>query len=62
MELQPENSDDSDVSSEENFDWFDQEIHADDTYFCIVNLQRRSILPGEQVYYQYGNRTNRFLM
>jgi hypothetical protein len=51
MELLEYNKEDSEQSDEENMDWFDQDLHADDTYFCIVNLQRTQILPGEQVYY-----------
>lgn len=51
MEMLDLGKEDSEQSDEENMDWFDKDLHSDDTYFCIVNLQRKQILPGEQVFY-----------
>ena len=46
--------------SEEDFDWFE---HDDkDCYFVLVNKDRRTIKAGEQVFYCYGDRSNRFLL
>ena len=33
-----------------------------DKYFVLVNKERRTIQPGEQVHNTYGNRCNKFLM
>ena len=33
-----------------------------DTYFCYVNKNRETIEAGDQVFYCYGNRTNKFLL
>jgi len=52
------NSDETD----EEFDWFDAEQMTNDTFFCFVNKNRRTIETGEQVFYCYGNRTNKFLL
>lgn len=41
--------------------WQHKEVD-DETYFCYVNLQRRTLQPGEQAYYCYGNRSNKFLL
>ena len=50
-----ENSDD-----EENFDWCDLKKKEDNenTYFIFVNNDRRTIQPGEQVFFSYGRRNN----
>ena len=48
--------------TEEEFDWFDPVEHTDDTYFVFVNKNRKTITAGEQVFYCYGNRTNKFLL
>lgn len=48
--------------TDEEFDWFDPVEHTQDTYFNFVNKNRKTIMPGEQVYYCYGNRTNKFLL
>lgn len=34
----------------------------DDTYFVFVNNERQAIQKGQQVYYCYGSRSNRFLL
>ena len=34
----------------------------DNTYFNFVNKNRKTIEAGEQVFYCYGNRTNKFLL
>ena len=62
-ESEEESEDNSDETDDE-FEWFnpkDQQI-VDDTYFTFVNKTRRTIQPGEQVYYCYGNRSNKFLL
>ena len=44
------------------WDWYCSEKHDAETYFCYVNTSGQTINPGEQVYYHYGNRSNRFLL
>ena len=56
-----EESSTSDESDEE-FDWYKSELHDDELYITLCNLQRRTLMPGEQAYYCYGNRTNKFLL
>lgn len=34
----------------------------DDTYFTFVNKNRKTFETGDQVFYCYGNRTNKFLL
>ena len=48
--------------TDEEFDWFDAGQHTDDTYFTFINKNRETIQAGEQVFYCYGNRTNKFLL
>jgi len=36
--------------------------HTSETSFCLINKNRRTIEAGEQVFYCYGNRTNKFLL
>lgn len=33
-----------------------------DNYFVMVNKNTKSILPGEQLYYNYGRRSNAYLL
>ena len=47
--------------TDDEFEWY-EEKDIDDTYFTYVNKTRRTLEPGEQVYYCYGNRNNRFLL
>lgn len=35
---------------------------CDETYFVFTNLNRRTLQPGEQAFYCYGNRSNKFLL
>lgn len=35
---------------------------AKDTYFTYVNKDRRAFEQGDQVFYCYGNRSNKFLL
>ena len=56
------NSSKGSEETDEEFSWFNPEEHLDDTYFHLVNKNRRTIEPGEQVFYCYGNRTNKFLL
>lgn len=32
--------------SDEEFDWYKHELNAE-TYFCLVNVERRTLQPGE---------------
>jgi hypothetical protein len=48
-------------SSDEEFTWYNHELNGE-TYFCLVNVSRRTLEPGEQAYYCYGDRSNRFLL
>jgi len=62
------NDDSSSSSSEayEDFAWFrGQEIQAKrepDTFIAFYNDSRRTALPGEQLFYCYGKRSNHFLL
>jgi len=47
--------------SDEEFNWYDQSL-ADDTLFVLVNNNRATFNPGDQVYYCYGNRSNKYLL
>jgi hypothetical protein len=46
---------------DENFDWFTKK-EEDDSYFVFVNNNRKPFLKGSQVYYNYGNRSNTYLL
>lgn len=48
--------------SDEEFGWYKSELHDDEMYIVFCNLQRRTLQPGEQAYYCYGNRSNKFLL
>lgn len=48
--------------TDEEFDWFDPEEHTEGTYFNFVNKNRETIQTGDQLFYCYGNRTNKFLL
>ena len=48
--------------TDEEFDWFKPEVMTDDTYFTFVNKNRKTFEAGDQVFYCYGNRTNKFLL
>lgn len=50
------------IEAEESFDWFEKQEHSETTYYSFVNKMRRTIEPGEQIFYCYGNRTNKFLL
>lgn len=50
------------ASSEETFSWYDRSKHEHESYFAMINLNRRDLMPGEQAFYCYGNRSNRFLL
>ena len=41
--------------------WLKQDNESE-TYLVIVNTSGRDIRPGEQVYYNYGRRTNTDLL
>ena len=46
----------------EFLDWYDPKKHKDESYVAYVNIERKPIEPGQQVYYCYGRRTNRYLL
>ena len=46
----------------ENFDWFDEKVHGDDTYFTYVNKNRKPIKAGEQIFYCYDFNSNQYLL
>ena len=48
--------------TDEEFDWFQAEEHTEDTRFNFVNKNRQTIQTGDQLFYCYGNRTNKFLL
>ena len=52
----------SESSADEEFDWYNSEKHDRESYFCFVNLRRRQLQPGEQAFYCYGNRSNKYLL
>ena len=52
----------SESSEDEEFDWYSSDKHDRDSYFCFVNLRRRQLQPGEQAFYCYGNRSNKYLL
>ena len=55
-------SEESDETSED-FEWYNPNAKMDkDTYFTYVNKDRKSFDKGDQVYYCYGNRSNKFLL
>ena len=58
---QGEATEESGDTSEE-FDWFEGEKMSEDTYFTFVNKNRKDYHPGDQVFYCYGNRSNKFLL
>lgn len=56
------NGDEIDYEFEdEDFSWYTEKI-KDETYFVMVNCERKTIKKGEQVYYCYGRRSNAFLL
>jgi len=58
----PLSEEENGTGSEEKFDWYDRGQHEKESYFAMVNLNRRDLMPGEQAFYCYGNRSNRFLL
>lgn len=52
----------SSEETDEEFEWYEREKHEAESYFTFTNLQRRTLMPGEQAYYCYGNRCNKFLL
>lgn len=52
----------SSEETEEEFDWYDGEKHDDESYFVLNNLNRKKFKKGKQVFYCYGNRSNKFLL
>ena len=49
--------------TDEEFDWYDAQAQQDDTFFTLVNKNRKTVEKGDQVFISYGgNRTNKFLL
>ena len=57
-----EEDDSESEESDEEFDWFSPVEHTDDTYFNLVNKNRKTFMPGDQVFTCYGDRTNKSLL
>ena len=51
---------DLDDSEDEDMSWYTDDLKS--TYFVIVNNSRKTINPGEQIYFNYGNETNDHFM
>lgn len=47
--------------TDEEFDWYNAKMD-DETHFVLVNNNRDDFEPGDQVYYCYGNRPNKYLL
>jgi hypothetical protein len=47
---------------DEDFSWYVDSKMKDETYFVLVNCDRRPLKVGEQAYYCYGKRSNAFLL
>lgn len=47
---------------DEDFSWYKDAKHRDETYFVLVNCDRRTVKKGEQAFYCYGKRSNAFLL
>ena len=43
----------ADIVELENFDWFDEKVHGNDTYFTYVNKSRKPIKAGKQIFFCY---------
>jgi hypothetical protein len=62
-EEEEDHSDQEDYEVEdENFDWYNDSTLQKDTYFVLVNCDRRTVKKGEQIFYCYGKRSNAFLL
>ena len=42
--------------------WYVHDRDVNDTYFVLVNCDRRTVKKGEQAFYCYGKRSNAFLI
>lgn len=62
MVLEEADDDDDPDYEDEDFSWYDDAAMRDDTYFVLVNCDRRTIRQGEQAFYCYGKRSNAFLL
>ena len=52
--------DELDDSEDEDMSWYTEDLKS--TYFVIVNNSRKTIKPGEQIFFCYGNETNDHFM
>ena len=48
--------------SDEEFEWCKNQEISEESYFVYVNKNRTTVRPGDQIYYCYGNRNNKFLL
>ena len=48
--------------ADKEFEWYSPERHDSESYFAMINTNRRTLEPGEQCYYCYGHRSNKFLL
>lgn len=63
--IKEEEEDDDEMGydyEDEDFSWYDDATMKSDTFFVLVNCDRRTIKQGEQVFYCYGKRSNAFLL
>ena len=49
-------------ANEEVFDWYAPATMKESSYFCISNIDRRTLKAGEQAFNSYGNCSNRYLL
>ena len=45
----------------DSFTWYSREVDHE-TYFCMVNTARRTFKKGEQQWYHYGRRSNKYFL
>jgi hypothetical protein len=50
------------INVTDRLSWYKPEVNDSDTYFAMINSNRRVLQPGEQAYYCYGSRSNKFLL
>ena len=57
-----EKTEDESDDTEEEFSWFWPVVHENESHVVFLNHRRRTLLPGEQCFYCYGNRSNHYLL
>lgn len=53
---------DYDAVDEDFKKWYVHDRDVNDSYFVLVNCDRRTVKKGEQAFYCYGKRSNAFLI